>query len=141
MANFLNVCTKFWCYIYHKLPSHFIEEIFKLATAVVELSLDIKAFPSLQFVWRLLLSKNYKMVDLQLQRRKVGYQYQCIFHIHFQGRQNWSFHFRSISSNFKSGTQNAWHSRFLGRCKKKWYPHFHNFSKVSFSLPFFSYSI
>ena len=30
---------------------------------------------------------------------------------------------------------------FLGRYKKKWYPHFHNFSKASFSLPFFSYSI
>ena len=27
---------------------------------------------------------------------------------------------------------------FLGRYKKKWYPHFHNFSKVSFSLPFSS---
>ena len=26
---------------------------------------------------------------------------------------------------------------FLGRYKKKWYPHFHNFSKASFSLPIF----
>ena len=87
--------------------------------AVVELSIDIKAFPSSQFVGRLLLSKNYKMVDLQLQRRKVGYNINASFTFISKAVKIDLF----ISGQFRAILKVALKTTgilvFLGRYKKK----------------------